>query len=134
QRRGDGLLARLERVADAVGVLAAGFRQRGPPAAAAADVAAELADELHRVEPLADERVVEVDDEVGAAVVDGADDHAGRPLLLPNTVGQVAQLPALRPLRLDEDDVALALDDRVVRGRFRLRLAGLLAHRLELAP
>src|SRR2546423_1397714 len=111
RRRGVRFFPRLERVAQSCGILPSGLCKGRPSAAAAADVAAELAHELHRVEPLADERVVEVDDEIGAPVVDGADDHPRRLLLLPHAVGQVAELPTLRTLGLDEDDVALPLDN-----------------------
>ena len=50
ERLGDRLLAGLERVAHAVGVLAARLGERRLAAAAAADVLAELAHELRRVE------------------------------------------------------------------------------------
>src|SRR5262249_27731898 len=134
QSGGDRLLSRLERVAQPVRVLAAGLGKRRPPAAAAPDVATELADELHGVEPSPDQRVVEVHDEVGAPAADGADDHAGGVLLPAHAVRQVAERAALRSFRLDENDVALPLDDREVRLRRLLRLARLLACVLELAP
>ena len=93
----------------------------------------DLAHELRRVEALADERLVEVDDEVGASVVDRADDHTGRLLLPAQSIREITQLAPLHRPRLDEDDVALTLDDREVRGSGGLRLAQLLAQRLELA-
>ena len=77
--------------------------------------------------PLPDERLVEIDDEIRTTVVDRADDDARGLLLLAQTVGEVAQLTSLGALRLDENDVALALDDREVGRRLGLRLARLLA-------
>src|SRR5204862_4660923 len=102
--------------------------------ASAADVTTALAHELRRVETLADQRLVEIDDEVSAPVVHRTDDHARRLLLPAQTVGEVTELSAFCSLRLDEHDIALALDDREVGRRGRLRLARLFARRLELAP
>src|SRR2546423_2984421 len=92
----------------------------------------DLTYELRRVEAPPDEGFVEVHDEIGASVIHGADDHAGRLLLLAEAIRELAQLSALHSSRLDEDDVALPLDDREVCSRRCLRLARLLAHRLEL--
>ncbi len=71
-------------------------------------------------------------DEIRAAVVDGGDERAVRLLLLPQPVRQVAQRPALQRLRLDEQDVALRVDDLELDARLGRALLRLLARAVEL--
>ena len=68
---------------------------------------AELAHDLHGVEPARDERLVEVDDQEHTPVVARRDDRAVGLLLLADPVGEVPQRAALEALHLDEDDAAL---------------------------
>ena len=75
QRSGDGRLPPRSASPKTFRVAAARFGERGLSSPTPADVAAEVTDELRRVEPAPDQRLVEVHDEVCAAVVDRADDQ-----------------------------------------------------------
>src|SRR4029077_8089454 len=111
QRCCDRLLPGLERAAESVRILAARLAERGPSAAPAFDVLAELAHELRCVEAAADQGLVEVDDQIDAPVVDGTDDDPGGPLLLTQAIGQVSERATLERLRLRENDAAVVLHD-----------------------
>src|SRR5207247_10281123 len=97
------------------------------------DVLAEVAYELGRVEAATDERLVEVDDQIDAPIVHGTDDHAGRLLLLPEAIRQLAQCAPLERLRLSENDATLVLHDlELCGGGLRPRLLRLFPDALEL--
>src|SRR5207248_1265442 len=113
ERRRNRLLAGLERIAETLRVLPPRLGECRLAAAAAADVLAELANELRCIEAALDERLVEVDHDVGPAVVDRGHDRAVGLLLLANPVGEVSQGATLDRPRFDEQHVRLLVDDRV---------------------
>src|SRR4029079_11438350 len=104
---------------------------------AAADVLAELAHDLHGVEPAGNERLVEVDDEEHTPVVARGHDRAVRLLLLADPVGKVPQRATFEASHLDEDDTTLGVlgDDLGLLGlswplRFLARALQLAAQRI----
>ena len=116
----------------ASGFLPAGLGQRRPAAAPAADVFRRVADERDRVHPLVGERLVEIEDEKGSAVVCRPEQHGCGAFLLPDPVCEVAQVAARHAPRLDDDDVAVARADLEVGLGLLRRLIRLLARALEL--
>src|SRR5207249_3489177 len=122
ERCSDRLLPGFQCAAQSGGILAACLSERGPASSASVDVLAEVSYELRRVEPTADERIVEVDNEIDTPIVHRTDDHAGGLLLLSQAIGQVPQRAALERPRLRKDDASVARHDLELRGRVRLRL------------
>src|SRR4051812_34865016 len=131
--RRDDVLRGSKRIGDAVRVLAARLGERRLPSPAPADVLAELAHDLHGVEPALDERLVEIDDEEHPPVVARRDDGAVGLLLLADPVREVPKGPALEALHLDEEDVALLVLGDDLRPPTLLRALRFLASVLELA-
>src|SRR6185437_9508567 len=124
--RSERLAGSFERLGHAARILTARLGHRRLAAAAAADVRTELLDEARGVEPALDERLVEVDDEERAPVVDRRDDRSCGLLLLAQHVREVAERAAFHALRLDEEHIAFLRHRNDVDRRVRL-LRSLLA-------
>src|SRR4051794_11516384 len=92
-------------------LLAARLRERGAAASAALDVLCRVADELHGVDALVGERLVEVEDEEGTTVVGRPEEHRGGVLLLPEPIGEVAEVAPGHAGGLDDEDVPLTRAD-----------------------
>src|SRR6266511_2743385 len=129
---GDRFLSARKRVADSIGVLPPRFGERRATPAAAADVLAELANELRRIAATADARLVEIDDEIRTSVVDRCHDHAVRLFLLAHAVGEISKRSALERFRLHEEHVAFLVHDGEIDARVLSGTFGLFARTLEL--
>src|SRR5918993_291494 len=95
ERLENRLLCERDRILEPGGVLAAGARHRGPAAALAADQRGCFTNDAGGVDTAALERLVEVDQELGGAVVPQPDDHGRRRVLLLQLVRDVERIAAL---------------------------------------
>src|SRR5918994_147243 len=95
ERLENRLLGERDRILEPGGVLAAGARHRGPAAALAADQRGCFTNDAGGVDTAALERLVEVDQELGGAVVPQPDDHGRRRVLLLQLVRDVERIAAL---------------------------------------